>query len=277
MIHNFSMSKADFTTVYDTVKVLDPEKRAKIKGLNSERADVFSASLSAIHMVMERCKFQQITVSGSALRESLMFNHTVPSTLEKPIADVMGHSIYTMMNYYDINIPHAEHVTGLCVQLYKQLRVLHKLPRQYVKALRIAALLHDAGMRIKFYDHNRHTFYFIINSNLYGVTHRDIVLAAFIAQGHKGDDFQMAEWNKYKDILLEQDLVAVMKLSVILQIAESLDRSMSSIVKTLNCDVLGDSVIMKTEVDGDATLEIKDAMRIAPDFARAYRKNLEIL
>ena len=62
-----------------------------------------------------------------------------------------------------------------------------------------------------------------------------------------------------------------------LRIAESLDRSMSSCVQTINCDVLGDSVIMKTEVEGDASLEIKDALSASFDFRRIFKKNLEIL
>ena len=45
----------------------------------------------------------------------------------------------------------------------------------------------------------------------------------------------------------------------------------------MNCDVLGDSVIMKTEVAGDATLEIRQAMQTNSEFKRAFRKNLEIL
>jgi len=277
MIHNFEIFSADFSTIYNMVKAVDPDKRARIKGLNSERADIFSCSLSAVKSVLSIGKFKNIVVSGSGLREGLMFNYTNPTTVEKPLADVMGHSIYTMMNYYDINIPHAEHVCNLTIQLYKQLRVLHKLPRMYVRPLRIAALMHDVGMRIKFYDHNRHSFYFILNSNLYGLSHRDIVLAAFIAQGHRSDDFNLSEWSRYKDLLRDEDIVAVMKLSVILQIAESLDRSMSGAIKTLNCDILGDSVIMKTESEGDCSLEIKDAMKVGPDFARAYRKNLEVL
>ena len=68
-----------------------------------------------------------------------------------------------------------------------------------------------------------------------------------------------------------------MKLSVILRLAESLDRSGLGAVKTLNCDVLGDSVIMKTQVEGDCSLEIKTALTVGADFAKAYRKNLEIL
>jgi len=69
----------------------------------------------------------------------------------------------------------------------------------------------------------------------------------------------------------------VHKLGVIPRIAESLDRSMSGGIKSINCDVLGDSVIMKTEIEGDCSLEIKDALTVSADFAKAYRKNLEIL
>ena len=270
MLHNFNVSKNDLESVYDMVKVLEPEKRSKIKGLNSDRADIFVAALAAVKSFFSVTSFENVIVSGAGIREGIMFNHAVPSTIEKPLSDVLGYSAYTLMSYYEVNIPHA-------VQLYKQLRVLHKLPRQYVKVLRIAALLHDSGSRIKFYDRYRHSFYFIINSNLYGVSHRDLVLAAFVAQGTRKDEFNVAEWNKYKDLLKEEDLVAVMRLSVILRIAESLDRSMTGAVKSLNCDVLGDSVIMKTEVEGDASLEIKDAMAAGAEFARAYRKNLEIL
>ena len=147
----------------------------------------------------------------------------------------------------------------------------------YVIVLRIAALLHDSGLRVKYYDRYRHSFYFILNSNLYGASHRDLVLAAFVAQGTRRDEFNVNEWKKYKDILREEDLVAVMRLSVILRIAESLDRTMNGVIKSINCDVLGDSVIMKTEVEGDATLEIKDALNAGAEFARAFRKNLEIL
>ena len=48
-------------------------------------------------------------------------------------------------------------------------------------------------------------------------------------------------------------------------------------VTGLNCDVLGDSVIMKTSVAGDAALEIRDASAANPEFKRAFKKNLEIL
>ena len=82
---------------------------------------------------------------------------------------------------------------------------------------------------------------------------------------------------RYKAYVSEEDVDAIRKLGIMLRIAESLDRSMSSCVVSLNCDVLGDSVIMKTQVEGDASLEIKDALNAYSDFKRIFHKNLEIL
>ena len=102
-------------------------------------------------------------------------------------------------------------------------------------------------------------------------------MASLVASVYKGDDFSMSELARYKAYIGEEDVDSIRKLGIMLRIAESLDRSMSSCVQTISCDVLGDSVIMKTEVDGDASLEIKDALAASFDFRRIFKKNLEIL
>lgn len=117
----------------------------------------------------------------------------------------------------------------------------------------------------------------ILNSNLYGISHKDLIMAGFVASLHRKGSFDQSELLKYRDILTDDDKDAIMKLGVILRIAESFDRSMSGVIKNITCDVLGDSVIMKTEADGDCSLEIKDALTCSNDFKRSYRKNLQIL
>ena len=103
------------------------------------------------------------------------------------------------------------------------------------------------------------------------------MLAAFVAGCHTKEDLASSDWARYKDIVSEEDVEIVRKLGVLLRIAESLDRSGQGVVTGINCDVLGDSVIMKTEVTGDATLEISQALKANIDFKRTFKKNLEIL
>ena len=277
MTHNYVVPIGEFNSIYNNIKSLDLDKTMKIKGLSSVRADIFPAALSAIKAIATYTNSDALVVSGSGLREGTMFKYAVPSTNEKPITDVLGHSIYTLLNFFGENIVHAEQVYTLSIQLFKQLKVLHKLPRAYVKVLRTAAMLHDCGNHIKYYNHHKHSSYIILNSNLYGISHKDLVMAAFVASMHRKGDIDTAEFMRYRDMLTEEDLDAVFKLGVIVRIAESLDRSMSSVITNITCDVLGDSVIMKTENDGDCSLEIKDAMNAVNDFRRAYKKNLQIL
>ena len=275
--HNYRLDTEDFTSIYDMLKALDVDKRKKIKGLSPSRADIMPAAMAIIKAFVSYMNINGFAICGCGLREGLMLNQALPITTEKPISDVLGYSLETLVKYHGCDPKHVEHVMQLSIQLFKQLRVLHKFSRQYLKILKIAASLHDCGRRVKYYNHARHSWYMILGSSIYGATHREIILAAFVAGCHNREEIPMAEWVKYKDLLLEEDLDTVKKLGVLLRIAESLDRTQCGVVTGLNCDVLGDSVIMKTELAGDAALEIRDASSANPEFKRAFKKNLEIL
>jgi exopolyphosphatase/guanosine-5'-triphosphate,3'-diphosphate pyrophosphatase len=277
MAHNYSLNYKEFETIYDTLKTLDLDKTMKIKGLSSGRADIFPSALATIKAISDYIGFSEITISGCGLREGAMFRYAVPSTVEKPITDVLGHSLNTLVTYFDSNLVHCEHVYNLSMQLFKQLKVLHKLPRAYVRVLRTAAILHDAGLRLKYYEHHKHSAYIILNSNLYGISQKDIVMAAFVAEAHRKGAIKAESIAPYLRLLNEDDYEAVKKLGVILKIAESFDRSMSGLITGITCDLLGDSVIMKTECEGDCSLEIKDALTCSSEFKKAFNKNLEIL
>ena len=277
MVHNFNMDVADFDYVFNMVRTLDLDKKRRIKGLSAARADVFPSALAVIKAFVDHMGFTKIVASGSGLREGVMFNYVVPQTLEKPISDTLGYSLQTMARHMDVNVAHAEQTFNLCVQLFKQLRVLHKFPRAYVKVLRVCAMLHDIGKSFKFYNHSKHTSYMILNSNLYGISHKDIVLAAMVTDVYNKEEFNYTEWAKYNGILAAEDVEAVKKLAVILKLAIALDFGMRSAVNEVTCDVLGDSVIMKTELNGDANLELNAANNLAMDFKKVYKKNLEIL
>ena len=277
IVHNYSFAADDFRSVYEMVRVLDVEKRKRIRGLSPNRADIMPAALAIVKSFLDYLHIENFLVSGCGLREGIMFNQAVPMTEERPLSDVLGYSLSTLLKYYGCDEAHVEHVVKLSIQLFKQLRVLHKFPRVYLKVLKIAASLHDCGKRVRFYNNQQHSRYIILNSPIHGATHREIVLAAFVAGCHTKEDLASSDWARYKDIVSEEDVEIVRKLGVLLRIAESLDRSGQGVVTGINCDVLGDSVIMKTEVTGDATLEISQALKANTDFKRTFKKNLEIL
>ncbi|MBO4323527.1 MAG: Ppx/GppA family phosphatase [Clostridia bacterium] len=276
-VHNYRITSEEFNEVYDMIRVLDLDKKKRIKGVSNGRADIFPSALAAISSFIKYMQMDNIAISGCGLREGIMVNYALPTTIDKPVADVLTYSLQTLVKFYGCNQRHVEHVVNLSVQMFKQLRVLHKFPRQYLKILKVVAMLHDTGLSVRYYGAEKHTSYIIRNSAIYGISLRELVMASMVAAVYKNDDFAASDLVKYKAFISEEDVEAIRKLGIMLRIAESLDRSMSGVVLGISCDVLGDSVILKTEVDGDASLEIKDALTASQDFRRIFRKNLEIL
>lgn len=277
LTHNYVMSGKDLDAVYDFVKTLDIDKTKKIKGLSAERSDVFASGVCMIKAVFNKYKYENLTVSTKGMKEGFIYNSVVPLTNEKPISDLLGYSLENIKSFYDNEYNNSKQVSELSLILFRQLKVLHKLPRGYIKVLRIASTLHDCGQRIKFYDHEKNSFNIILNSEVLGATHREIILAAFTSASQNLSDFSLTEWIKYKDLLLEEDLDAVKKLSLIVRLAESLDKTHRGVVQDISCDILGDSVIMKTIVTIDASIEIREALKSSQDFKKIYKKTLEVL
>ncbi len=275
--HNYVMTKEDFTQVYELIKTLDIDKTRKIKGVSSATSDILASGVSIAKAFTDSLKIDELSISTGGLSEGLIFAHAIPFTNEKPISDLLGYSLETISLFYDKPETNSKQVGELSLILFRQLKVLHKLSRGYLKVLRIASIMYDSGKRIRFENHNKNSFNVVLNSNIQGASHREIVLAAFVCACQDSNDFNFADWVRYKDVLLEEDLVALKKLAIIVRIAEALDRTHKNIVVDVSCDVLGDSVIMKTITTGDATLEIREALKASLDFKKAYGKNLEVL
>ena len=112
-------------------------------------------------------------------------------------------------------------------------------------------------------------------------------MAAFVASCRNWDDFMLAEWVKYKDLMDEEDLMIVRKLAIIESMACTINLRNQKVVKDISCDVLGDSVIIKLVTDTDmknvkvdvdaAKTEIFQLQKLSKEFTRIYNKNVEIL
>ena len=276
-LHNYVVRGGDFEHVYELLKGLDLDKKKKIRGLSSGRADILPSAFAAIAAFKKYTGKEDIIISGSGLRTGIMFNYAIPTTVDKPVTDVLTYSLNTLIDFYGCDKKHVEQTVSLSVQLFKQLRVLHKFPRAYLKILKIAAYLYEAGKKVGFYNFEKHSAYIVLNSNIYGVSHRDLVMASFVCACTGIEEVNPQEWVRYHDLVGDEDVDAVRKMGVMLKIAFCFDRSLSSVITGINCDILGDSVIMKTETEGDASLEINSAIEVGPEFRKVFRKNLEIL
>ena len=276
--HGYQFTKEDLDNVYNFVKSLDIDKTKKLKGISSERADVLASGIGIVKAVSEKTGIKRFVVSEAGLTEGFLLSSVESTSLEKPLSDILGNSLETLNLFYNnANIKNTKNVYEISLLLFKQLKVLHKLPRNYVKVLRIASYMHDAGKRISVSEYEKKGFNVVLDSDIYGVNHHEQVLAGFVVACQKLDDFSMTDWVRYSSMLTEADLDGVRKLAVIVRLATLLDMFATGKVKDISCDILGDSVIMKTIVTSPADMEIMEGLKVSTDFAKAFKKHLEIL
>ena len=276
--HAYTLDNNDFQNVYNAIKNLDVDKRSRIRGISEKSSSTVACGLAMVKALMDVFKIDDLLISASDVSTGVLFNQCVPLTAEKPIVDLVSYSLQCNITYHPTSVKNSVHVYYLATLLFRQLRVMHKLGRQYIKPLKIASYMYDCGSRLRYHPNKKDALQVILSSQLYGVSHTDLVLAAFIASSQNSEEFSLSEWVRYKDLVTEEDLGAVKKLAVILKIAVALDRSQQGNVTDLVCDVLGDSVIMKTVTNNqDISFELRCAEETAADFKKIYGKNLELL
>ena len=277
LIHNFVSNKDDFEKVFNLMKGLDVTNATKIKGLSLNNSKYFPSGLIVAKAILSCFDHDDFAISSLDIIDGMLFHNVLPLTIEKPISDTLGYSLQVLNDYYDKKPNNSQHIYEISMVLFKQLKVLHKLPRPYVKVLRIASYLINSGNRINVDNADKIAYDVIRNSEIYGVSHQDIIVASFVALGKNSDNFNLSEWVRYKEYVSEEDLQAAKKLAVILKIAEALDITGFGNVTDISCDILGDSVIMKAIVKENCTFEINYAMLCGSEFKKAFGKNLEVL
>lgn len=274
--NNYQLTDDVMDKSFNFIKGLDLEKIKKIKGIGSEDADKLASCVAIVKTFLDILPVNEFTISTADLRSGILCQSVLNCSQER-FNDLLSNALD---NYYEFNndefsINHS--VYNMALILFKQLKVMHKLPRFYVKPLRIAAFMYDGGKSINEENYTKYSVEKIVFSGLNGATHRELLIAGFIALCQNLDDFSLNDWIKYKDILTDEDLDAVRKLGIIVKLAVALNASRNSCIQDIVCDILGDSIIMKTIVEGDASFEILEGMKVAQDYKKVYKKSLQII
>ena len=214
---NYRMSRKDVKTVCEKTAAMDYQERKNIKGLSKARADIFIGASQAVMEIMGAIDSDQLIISKAGLRDGLLY----------------------------VNCIHAYQVYRISRKLFNELAPIHGLPlsRTLDKSLRTAAMLHDSGIKIQYSNHQLHSFYLILNAGINGLTHKEMLIAAFSALNHRtGKKVQVDA--EYARMLTKQDLNIIDVFSSILQIAEYLDRDMDGVVRDVNCVISDDAVTL---------------------------------
>lgn len=271
--HNYQFAAEDLRQVHHSIKNKPVKHRHRMKGLSRDRVDIILGATTMVNTLLDYCSIQKLCISGYGLREGIMYEYLDHHPDQE--CDVLDCSISNNIKNYNLDYPHAATVYRLTWTLYQQLQELCSIREDFSRIVKTAAMLHDCGIIINYYQQNQHILYTMLNLEINGLTHRELVFSACIAAYH--DKKTPVHISNFSPLLNNTDLAAIREVAVLLRIARSLDRSMSGIIKDLYVDIRGDDVLIKTSSTGNAELEIYDALQHFDEFKRVFKKNLFII
>jgi len=276
-IHNYQLSKTELLKIFKEIFYSNLKERKNIKGLGKTRADIIAGGLLPLQCLMNHTHANQLIISGNGLREGLFYYHYAKEfeTMDSQVEDVLWHSISNLLKLYDMNIAHCHHVKDLALKIFDQTTDLHHWGLWERKMISIAALLHDIGTYVDYYNHQQHGFYLVLNSQINGLTNRELVYCAFLVGMHRFYSLKES-WSKYKTLISKEDYKKITKMSLFVKIAEHLDRREYGKIQKVECSMDQENVYIDLISDSNLELEINSTIVFEKDFKKLMNRNLVI-
>jgi exopolyphosphatase / guanosine-5'-triphosphate,3'-diphosphate pyrophosphatase len=253
-VQGFVITPAILTELVETLAALPPSERGTLPGIKPGRADIILASALVLEAVVELGGFDGIEATEAGLREGLFLARTLLSDQPEPLfTDVREAAVRNLAVQYESDLRHIEHVAQLSLQMFDSLAAqdLFKPKQGEREMLWAAAMLHDVGMTIAYDDHHKHSRYLIVSAELPGFDPRERALIAQISRYHRKGTPKLGY---LASLASEDDDELLERCSVILRLAEHLERGRDQSVSEARLRANGHGVDLHLEAAGDLTL-----------------------
>jgi len=252
--------------------------RKEVPGLNSDRADIIIAGAVILHEIVKVSGLKGVYTSSRSLRDGLLVDYItrIPGFPHAEPVSIRERSVRHLGRLCHIDEPHASHIVKLSLQLYHS-GIRAGLFPSYDEAeelLSHAAYLHDVGQFISFSNHHQHSFYLITQVPLLGFNQHEVLMIGLIARYHRKKLPRQRD-NPFQE-LDRTDRRIVRVLSLLLRIAENLDRSHDRRIEKAEFIRKKDRVVLSVSCISDCSLEIWAVESEKDSFFRTFRTKLQI-
>ncbi|AFV77368.1 exopolyphosphatase (plasmid) [Thermus oshimai JL-2] len=271
LLHGYWLAREDLEGIVEEILSLPLSARRELEGLQPDRADILPAGALVYRTLLRAAGYQGLWVSGQGLREGRFYQHFLPPP--HLLEDVRRFSVENLFAQYPQEPGHTARVRNLARTLFRALGPLHGYGPEEERLLDEAALLHDIGMSLGYYDHHKHGAYLVAASPLPGMDHRTQALLALLVRYHRKGKPQPGP---YRSLFLRGDAKRLERLAALLRLAEYLDRSRVGRVKGVEVRLEGGRVELWLRAPEEPWAEMVEAGKQAGLFQKAFGLELEV-
>jgi exopolyphosphatase/guanosine-5'-triphosphate,3'-diphosphate pyrophosphatase len=228
-----SVSVAALRAFTDQVLSLSLDETVHQYHLAFSDAEAVGPALLTYTLLAEALELKKLTVSSINLRDGLIKEMASHQAWNEEFADQIIRSAVDFGRRFGFDEKHGRYVAEMCRVLFRELQPEHQLDSRYEVILYIAGLLHDVGYAVSARSHHKHSMYLINNGELFGLSKKDVLLAALTARYHRRsapkpihEGYATLDWESRTNLV---------KMAAMLRVADALDRANSQRIKHIIC------------------------------------------
>jgi exopolyphosphatase / guanosine-5'-triphosphate,3'-diphosphate pyrophosphatase len=243
----FKFKASEAQEFLERLRQMNPEKIANAYQIPADISSTIAGFAIILNTLFKLNKNEYVYILEASLSEAILANLLFKfevSEKENKLSQLVSVAHF-LCRKFGMDLNHLEHVALLTGQLFDEFKEILGLEENDKLYLILASYLHDIGMFINNRSHHKHSEYLISSLNLFRLTEDEINIIACIARYHRRSA-PLKTHLVYNSLASHQQIL-VQKLSALLRIANSLDRSHKQKVKKLQ---------VKFSANGDATIVI---------------------
>ncbi|HWE34573.1 MAG TPA: Ppx/GppA phosphatase family protein [Solirubrobacteraceae bacterium] len=277
-IQGFVITPQALSELVQTLAELPPTERGAVPGIKPERGDIILAAAVVLETVVELGGFDGLEATEAGLRDGVFLAQTLLKDQPEPLfEDVRDAAVRNLAIQYESDMTHVGHVAKLALQMHDSLakqELFEPKPGER-ELLWAASMLHDVGMTISYDDHHKHSRYLILGAELPGFDPRERMLIAQMSRYHRKG---VPKLGVLSALGQPGDEELLDRCSVILRLAEHLERGRDQSVTEARLRANGHGVDLHLESAGDLTLPRWSVERYGDDdaFKRVFHRRLLI-
>ncbi|MCL2352190.1 MAG: HD domain-containing protein [Firmicutes bacterium] len=252
----YAITKEKFTALYGDLKNKTTDRISAEYRLPMEKAEVLLPAMCIYSNLLRFTQTDVIISPQILLSDAIVYEMLFPdefAAINKEFNKNTVLSARALAKKYGVIEGHSRKVEDFALTIFDKMKKIHGMGAREKLLLQVAAVLHDIGKFVNLRNHYQHSYYIARGSDIVGLNQRESEIVALICGYHSRLTPTLEDENYRK--LGSFDRVLVSKLSAILRISDSLDRSHTQKLDGLDAKLTETELILTMTTDKNTDLE----------------------
>ncbi|MCK8058389.1 MULTISPECIES: Ppx/GppA phosphatase family protein [unclassified Fusibacter] len=274
-LHHYEISNKDALDLIDKMMNMDHKALQRLDGLSSKRVDIIKSGLVPVKHVLQMTG-GNLTICAYGIREGFLFKEILFKNAQPVLASALEHSIENICKKYSVSTEHADRVRFFTKKLTEGFQQKLTITENEMKLLDIASRVHYIGMHVNYYNHHIHGMHIMLVERIAGLTSREQFSVAYLIANHRRLDLPVF-FDSYKHYIGNEGILRLKRLSIILKIAEQMDKGESGKISDLKVAFNNGTCSITLESSSQVETSIRSVLQYKDLFKKHEKKNLVII